>query len=148
MDQKQKSLNKGVYCLVIANRKEMELPIGSLGRFIFPEGYYCYVGSAMNNLEARVKRHLSKSKKKKWHIDFLLDKADVIHTRTIETTKRLKCRLNRKVAGLADSTIKKFGSSDCKCDGHLHYFEMNPLFKKEFHDVFEKELGSLRKVNY
>ena len=42
--------------------KEGKIRIGSLGKITFKKGFYAYVGSAMNNLEKRVQRHLRKKK--------------------------------------------------------------------------------------
>lgn len=130
---------KGIYCLVIHLDKEAELKVGKLGKFLFPKGFYCYIGSAMNNLEARLKRHLSKKKTKNWHIDYLLEKAGVLYLKAIGTERRIECKLSRAIEKIADKQlVRKFGSMDCKCFSHLHYFEMNPLFRKEFHAVFEE----------
>lgn len=61
------------YCLIINIKKDTEIKIGKkLGFINFKKGCYVYVGSAMNCLESRVKRHLSDNKKKHWHIDYLL----------------------------------------------------------------------------
>lgn len=53
--------------------KDMQVKIGCLGRIEFDKGIYAYVGSAQNNLEKRIARHLSKKKKKFRHIDYLLN---------------------------------------------------------------------------
>ena len=64
---------KGTYCLIINVKKDVKIKIGKvLGEIEFKKGCYLYVGSAMNSLEKRVQRHLSKDKKKHWHIDYLL----------------------------------------------------------------------------
>ena len=63
---------KGSYCLIINVEKDTKIKIGKkLGIINFKKGCYVYVGSAMNSLESRVKRHLSDNKKKHWHIDYL-----------------------------------------------------------------------------
>ena len=54
---------KGCYCLIIEVNENQYLKIGKKLKIDFKKGYYVYVGSAMNNLESRVKRHLSKTKK-------------------------------------------------------------------------------------
>ncbi|RLF60544.1 MAG: GIY-YIG nuclease family protein, partial [Thermoplasmata archaeon] len=68
---------KGSYVLIINLKKEKEIEIGRLGRILFNKGYYAYVGSGLNNLEKRVGRHLRKNKKKKWHIDYLLEEGKI-----------------------------------------------------------------------
>ncbi len=49
--------NKVSYLLVLENPQDMTLTIGKLGSIRFLPGWYVYVGSAMNSLEARLKRH-------------------------------------------------------------------------------------------
>ncbi|MBL7206552.1 MAG: GIY-YIG nuclease family protein [Candidatus Aenigmarchaeota archaeon] len=136
---KAKIPDKGVYCIVMNLDKDTKMQIGKLGAIQFSEGSYCYVGSALNNLKARLERHASKNKKMQWHIDYFLKKARLVHMKTIKTNKKIECKLNKAVSELADETpIRKFGSKDCKCKSHFHYFKLNPIFEKEFHDIFEK----------
>jgi Uri superfamily endonuclease len=63
----KKIMSQGVYTLIIKNSKEQDIQIGKLGNFLFPEGFYIYIGSALGktatNLENRLKRHLSSTKK-------------------------------------------------------------------------------------
>lgn len=64
---------KGCYCLIISLSKSQKLNIGSLYQnHKFKKGWYVYIGSAMNSLVPRIKRHLSDDKKMHWHIDYLL----------------------------------------------------------------------------
>ena len=130
-------MSKGVYCLVLNLEKSIKMRI-SRRVFSLPEGFYCYVGSALNSLEKRLERHVSENKKKQWHIDHLTDKASVVHIKKIKTGKRLECHVSSKVMKLADEIVNGFGSSDCKCKSHLHYFKESPLFMKEFHEIFEE----------
>ena len=67
---------KGTYCLIIELKKSIKTKIGALGKIEFMPGYYVYVGSAMNSIESRVKRHLADDKKLHWHIDYLLKNKD------------------------------------------------------------------------
>lgn len=53
---------KGCYCLIIKLEKNEKIKIGKLGSINFKKGHYVYVGSAMNSLESRLKRHLSDEK--------------------------------------------------------------------------------------
>ena len=52
--------------------RDITIQIGKLGSFDFGEGFYVYVGSALNSLESRLKRHLRDDKKLFWHVDYLL----------------------------------------------------------------------------
>ena len=60
------------YQLLITVSAPVRVTVGRLGTFDFPAGDYCYTGSAVRNIEARIRRHLSPLKKMHWHIDYLL----------------------------------------------------------------------------
>ncbi len=96
------------------------MKVGALGKLKFPKGHYAYVGSALNNLEKRVERHLRKEKKIKWHIDYLLRKGKVKEVYYKKGNQREECKIARKLAKKFNS-IKNFGSSDCQCSSHLFY---------------------------
>ncbi len=120
---------KGSYCLIINVKKDTKIKIGKkLGVINFKKGYYVYVGSAMNSLEARVKRHLSDNKKKHWHIDyFLLNKnTEIEKVYTKESNEKLECKIAEKIIENED-LIANFGCSDCKCRSHLIYFKNSKL---------------------
>ncbi|MCW4037384.1 MAG: DUF123 domain-containing protein, partial [Candidatus Bathyarchaeota archaeon] len=76
----------GVYTLVIELVEATTLQIGMLGVQRFPEGHYTYTGSALGErsttLRNRVRRHLTRGKRKHWHIDYLLE-ADVSRVKTV-----------------------------------------------------------------
>lgn len=61
----QISSESGIYILFIFLRRKVTIPIGSLGDIDFQEGYYLYIGSALNSggLKGRINRHLKKEKK-------------------------------------------------------------------------------------
>jgi sugar fermentation stimulation protein A len=119
----------GIYHLLIQLLKPQEIIIGKLGLFRFPAGYYVYTGSAMNGLEARVARHHRKEKRLHWHIDYLLQHANIIDVVFHVTTARLECEYNRQIMILPEAQIivPRFGASDCKCDAHLVYFPNKPV---------------------
>ena len=106
------------YQLLIEVAGPLRLRIGRLGTFDFPAGVYVYTGSALRNLEARVKRHLSTAKKMHWHIDYLLAAPGV---RVLEVRRHAdaECRVNQRVGG--EIAVPGFGASDCRarCGGHL-----------------------------
>jgi len=119
---------KGIYCLIIFLNKSKNIRIGKRKK-LFPKGYYCYVGSALNNLEKRIQRHYSKRKKFHWHIDYFLKHARIVDT-VIKTNSKDECDLSRKIKSLGGRvTLKGFGSSDCKCDTHLYYFPKKSIDK-------------------
>ncbi len=63
------SIEPHTYQLVIRVPLQIEVTIGKLGLFRFPEGTYVYTGSARRNYEARIARHLRQEKSLRWHID-------------------------------------------------------------------------------
>jgi adenylylsulfate kinase len=128
---------KGIYILLISVAKNISLSVGALGNVNFQEGLYAYVGSAQNNLEKRVERHLGKVKQKFWHIDYLLSnrEAEVVGVFYKNAGRIEECGIARRLAEMAGS-IRGFGSSDCTCNSHL--------FRIEAHDYlgrFMLEIG-------
>lgn len=118
---------KGSYVLVMKLDKDSKIRVGRLGPTVFRKGYYCYVGSALNNLEKRVGRHMAKNKRKKWHIDYFIDKSRVMGVSLFPNGKRMECDLGRFLEYLSEGIVKGFGCSDCKCKSHLYFFKSNPL---------------------
>jgi len=117
---------KGVYALVVEVERDIEIVVGSLGPAKLAAGYYVYVGSALGpgGLKARISRHLSKSKKLKWHIDYLLlnGSTRVIGVVCALINEKYECRIVKKLLGYgAYAPIRKFGAMDCeeKCPAHL-----------------------------
>ncbi len=114
---------KGCYCLIINVDSKKTIKIGKkLGKIQFEKGYYVYVGSAMNSLMARIKRHLSDDKKLHWHVDYLLKHSEITEIIYNESTKKIECELSQFISSKTDG-ITNFGCSDCNCETHLYYFE-------------------------
>jgi len=111
---------KGSYILLIELLEDSEIQIGKLGRIGFQKGFYAYVGSAMNNLEKRIERHIRKEKRLFWHIDYLLENAEVREVIYAESNKREECRLAKNLEKYFNP-VRGFGSSDCKCKSHLFF---------------------------
>jgi len=111
---------KGIYCLIIKIKKNIKVKVGSLGFLEFKKGNCVYIGSAQKNLEKRVKRHLSKEKKKFWHIDYLLMSNDVKIEKIFykKASKQEECKISCFLSKI-EEPIKGFGCSDCKCVSHL-----------------------------
>lgn len=110
---------KGTYVLLVKLERPMKTRVGSLGRIDFRRGYYAYVGSGQNSLLKRVGRHMRSEKKKHWHIDYLLDGAEILKAVYFESGK-VECELAKKMGEQAEG-VKGFGCSDCKCTSHLFY---------------------------
>lgn len=114
----------GTYALVIFVAERLHLPVGRLGTYEFPPGFYVYVGSALRGLNSRLKRHLRSEKLMHWHIDYFLLHARIIQIWYSLSNDRLECKWNSIVAGLSGAIpfIPGFGSSDCGCRTHLTQF--------------------------
>ena len=115
---------KGCYCLLIQIKKHSKIRIGKkLGYLEFEKGIYAYVGSAMNSLESRLKRHLASKKKLHWHVDYLLnDENSSIIDIIYNESKKVECELSQYLSTKSNG-VKDFGCSDCDCESHLYYFK-------------------------
>ncbi len=110
---------KGIYLLVAKVKKRIKVKIGALGKIKFNKGNYIYIGSAQNNLERRIERHLRNKKKKQWHIDYLLENLSVEVTKVFY--KKAKKSEEYETANELLKTeipVLSFGCSDCKCKSH------------------------------
>jgi Uri superfamily endonuclease len=123
---------KGSYILLIELNEDSIIKYGIKKNDLFNKGYYVYVGSALNNLEKRIQRHIRSNKKKHWNIDFFLDYSNIINVYYKENNYREECF----IAGLLKDIfipISNFGSSDCKCKTHLFYvtkYKLKDFLKK------------------
>ncbi|MEW5720505.1 MAG: GIY-YIG nuclease family protein [Chloroflexota bacterium] len=115
---------RGTYALVLYLPRAQTVRVGKLGVFKFPRGYYIYVGSALNGLAQRIARHLRPDKKRFWHIDYLLEHAQLKEVWTHQGDGRLECLWARAALALPRAKIgaPRFGASDCDCPAHLIYF--------------------------
>lgn len=130
---------KGCYCLIIQLENHSPIKIGKkLGKIEFKQGYYVYVGSAMNSLESRIKRHLSDEKNLHWHVDYLLKKAEITDVIYNESKRKIECDLSKSISQKSEG-IKDFGCSDCECESHLYYFKN----KKEAIETVENAYNSI-----
>lgn len=122
---------KGSYFLIIRMARDMN--VRTKGKsFHLRRGYYVYVGSAMNSLEKRVARHFRRDKKLHWHVDFLLNEAELLGAYLIPSEERLEEELSKRVALLGHG-VEGFGASDLKGvrTNLYHFGEENPEKKLE-----------------
>ncbi len=110
---------KGSYVLIIENKKDQNICVGKLGNILFKKGFYAYVGSALNSLEGRINRHKRTDKKFHWHVDYLLDKTEIVEVFYKENNDKEECVIAKSFSKF--DSIKGFGCSDCKCQSHLFY---------------------------
>lgn len=116
----------GSYVLLIKLKEDKTIQVGKLGKISFKKGLYVYAGSALNGLEQRIQRHLRSNKKMHWHIDYLLQYAEVIDVFYKESNSREECIIANTLR--KDFTlIPGFGCSDCSCKSHLFHGNFNNI---------------------
>ena len=118
----------GSYLLLIKLNDDRYIKYGIRKNYFFKKGFYIYVGSALNNLEKRMERHLRINKKNYWHIDFLLNFGKITNIFYRESVFKEECFIANLLKEIF-LPISDFGSSDCKCKTHLFYGSKNKLFK-------------------
>ncbi len=106
------------YQLLVRVSRRIHMQVGALGSQTLEAGWYLYTGSARRNLAARIRRHLSKEKRRRWHIDYLLLSPGVEVARVFTSAKG-ECQCNQAIHG--EVVIPGFGASDCRqrCGAHL-----------------------------
>jgi len=140
---------KGVYALLIRLEEPLELGVGKLGTVKLPAGYCLYLGSAMGGLAARIRRHLRRRKKLRWHVDYLTSVAVPDEVWWTECEERAEC--DWAAAGLrlpaATTPAAGFGASDCRCGSHLVHVPERPTaahFRKLLGPGWGPAVGVLR----
>ena len=99
--------------------------MGALGATEFKKGRYIYVGSALNSLEPRIRRHLKISlgrhRVTHWHIDYLLrePEATIEAVYALNGGERRECAIAAEVSEHGEP-VNRFGCSDCSCGSHLY----------------------------
>ena len=123
-------MKTGSYCIILYINKKKRIRVGALGNILFKKGYYCYTGSAMNNLDKRIERHCqleSQSRKKiRWHIDYLRESAQIASIIKIKSLEKTEDIISKKIEEISEDFVNGFGSSDSFCKSHLFYFKKNP----------------------
>ncbi|MGQ9617854.1 MAG: GIY-YIG nuclease family protein [Candidatus Aminicenantia bacterium] len=115
------------YLLLFYLEEDRFVKTGKKGVFRFNKGYYLYSGSGKRNGFQRVLRHIKSSKKKRWHIDYLISYCKIIKIWILFEENVNECFLSSGLKKLNGKIlVKKFGSSDCNCLSHLFYFKENP----------------------
>jgi Uri superfamily endonuclease len=110
----------GAYGLLFDIGHDIVVPTGRLGSLKYSAGWYTYIGSALGGLSGRVGHHLRADKRLHWHIDRLLQYGGVDAVVVTETSQRVECDLACFMVERFE-VIPRFGSSDCRCRGHLFY---------------------------
>jgi Uri superfamily endonuclease len=63
-------LEKGIYLIIYKVIRDFNCIINNKF-YVFNRGYLIYIGSAGNGLRNRLKRHINKEGKLRWHIDYI-----------------------------------------------------------------------------
>jgi len=119
---------KGTYLLILELLDDVSIQIGKLGFFEFQKGCYVYVGSGLNGLEQRIRRHLREKKKIHWHIDYFLPFARIVEVFYKESARREECEFAKELAKDFRG-VPGFGCSDCSCQSHLFVGSPQDVFR-------------------
>ena len=112
----------GTYTILLWQAVEQRLPIGRLGCYDFPRGYYAYTGSAKRNLTSRLHRHIHGASTRHWHIDYLRPYVTVLDWQAYAEGLQPECQLNQFLMAAGHIVAPRFGASDCHCASHLLHF--------------------------
>jgi Uri superfamily endonuclease len=124
-----------------------DIAVGRLGTYLFPAGYYLYLGSALGGLFPRVRRHVRGRGKVHWHVDYLRRYAGVAEVWYLVSDLRWECSWYRTASGLPQAVVPVtgFGSSGCGCRSHLVYFASMPSFE-HFRRSLEGSCSGLQRL--
>lgn len=111
----------GVYIAVFLLDRRRRLRVGRLGRKTFAPGVYLYVGSAQRHRTARLRRHGRKDKPRRWHIDYLSARAEMLGAILVDGPRQRECELAEQLARHFARAVPGFGAGDCRCGGHLFH---------------------------
>lgn len=119
-------MEKGIYTLLLKLSENTKINVGSLGSIGFQPGHYAYTGSALGSGGfKRVERHMGVAAKanltRRWHLDYLIPEAEVTCIILTQTQEDLECLIASEIGRKAESIVG-FGSTDCGCRSHLHYY--------------------------
>lgn len=126
----------GTYILIMHLGRPTEVVVGALEAFDLEPGYYLYVGSALNGLSGRLRRHCrSDSKRLHWHVDYLRTQAALVEVWWTVSAEHLECDWAAVLRGLPGTSepVAGFGASDCRCYSHLFHMPEEPPLR-EFTD--------------
>ena len=113
----------GAYLLILRLARLRRITVGRLGPLRFPAGTYAYVGSACGpgGLRARVRHHLRRAARPRWHIDYLRAAAAVAEVWFSEGDRRLESAFAEICLDHPEhfTPLKGFGATDSRAYSHL-----------------------------
>lgn len=113
---------RGVYAVYLGLEESAKVKVGALGPLRFSPGIYVYVGSAMNGVESRLRRHFSSQETLHWHIDYFTAVAEPFDFLVVPESSSFECELASTVSRIG-KPVDGFGCSDCGCSSHLFRIE-------------------------
>jgi Uri superfamily endonuclease len=125
----------GIYLLIIGLSKGRRIQIGRLGHLSFHRGSYGYVGSARRGMKSRLSRHLKEEKPLHWHIDYLLQFAEIEIILFGQSMSDKECALAHELS-LPFQFVPGFGSTDCRCMSHLFFSPHRRSLLRVGYDAF------------
>jgi sugar fermentation stimulation protein A len=124
--------DRGSFIVVLHLARDRRIRTGELGPISYPKGFYCYVGSAPDNLSRRVAQHQRKRKRPIKDIDHLREQAVVTAVLPVRASADLTCSIADALRTIADFSIPSFGSAACGCNSHLFSMAEDPLHSPLF----------------
>ena len=121
-------MSQGVYSLVFCLGNDLKIPVRGKNTF-FPSGYYCYVDRTKANQDLK---KITEQKHKLRQLGELILQGSVINIKTFKTSKKLENKFNKELQKLSDKQME-FN------EANLFFFKDCPLFRQEFHAIFEDE---------
>ena len=120
----------GTYAVVLSSPAPRSVVVGKLGTLGLKPGFYIYMGSAFGpgGLRARIGHHLQIVRRPHWHIDYIgryLEPVEIWYTCDAANREHQWATVLAKSKG-ATIPLAGFGSSDCRCQSHLYYFNYRP----------------------
>ena len=109
----------GVYLVQMPVSLPLVMVFASGRQVVLQPGVYYYAGSAQRGLKSRITRHARREKPLRWHIDYLASQYPANFCWIWQDAqKNFECEIARTLARKL-VLIPGFGSSDCRCPGHL-----------------------------
>jgi len=118
----------GSYALVFRNPASRRVRVGALGDVEIRPGFLIYVGSAFGpgGIRARVTRHARKTKKLRWHIDYLRRYLSLEEIWLTTAAQPMEHAWADRLGTQLEVAHPRFGASDCRCPAHLFFSSERP----------------------
>ncbi|OSM05180.1 GIY-YIG nuclease family protein [Magnetofaba australis] len=110
------------YVLEIDVARAITVTVGALGEVRLRRGRHLYVGSAKKAWNQRIARHMARTKKLRWHADYITTHSDVRVTQAWISPVDQECDTAQALMAPevgAQPAWPRLGASDCHCAAHL-----------------------------